>query len=171
MNWNPTKMYPDQKNIPTFPLAPLGYQKFIFNLQLFAAQQTKPKIEIKNLACKFNSITISIENWRALFKVFSPAAREGKYVSDNPLDVAELYAWLINVSHPSAEPLNIPWQRTTWRYSIFDIRNISHGRHTKKTKKRWDAMRTKPICAHWGAKFMALTIRIRAAVRRKGGVA
>jgi len=98
MNWNPTKMYPDQKNIPTFPLAPLGYQKFIFNLQLFAAQQTKPKIEIKNLACKFNSITISIENWRASFEVFSPAAREGKYVSDNPLDVAELYAWLINVS-------------------------------------------------------------------------
>lgn len=162
---NSTKMDSDQVNIFTLPLCPTGNPNLylIFNcLQRSAANQNRTKKKKKrNLACKFNSIT----KWHRsemLHPVLFPQRHEGANgnikISDNPLDVAELYAWLIKMFPIPSNHLIFHGngQRVGSQYSTFTIFRMAMA--VKKWQKTKDEMRAKPICAHWGAKFMALSI-------------
>lgn len=97
-----------------------------------------------------------------LHPVLFPQRHEGANgnikISDNPLDVAELYAWLIKMFPIPSDHLIFHGngQRVGSQYSTFTIFRMAMA--VKKWQKTKDEMRAKPICAHWGAKFMALSI-------------
>lgn len=160
---NSTKMDSDQVNIFTLPLCPTGNRNLylICNcLQRSAANQNRTKKKKKKEISHVNSIRLpSGIEVKCFIQCFFPSGTRGQMeISDNPLDVAELYAWLIKMFPIPSNHLIFHGngQRVGSQYSTFTIFRMAMA--VKKWQKTKDEMRAKPICAHWGAKFMALSI-------------